>query len=236
VWTVLVISRYAEVTAPALYGRDVNLYWDLRFIPDVVAMVTRVAPIWLIVLCVGAAALLLALLFQLLRWALITAIATVTMMFWAGKWVSDKPERVVFSTPVTKTYARQVQLVAAAQSRAKTLEASPPMNSDLEYVKGADVFLIFLESYGAVSYERHDISDRLVGSRKELVAAIHDTHRSVVSAYVESPTFGGSSWLAHLSLLSGIEVRDPDTNAMLMSQQRDTLVRTFGRRAFEPWR
>ena len=37
VWTVLVLGRYADVTAPALYGRDVNLYWDLRFVPDVAA-------------------------------------------------------------------------------------------------------------------------------------------------------------------------------------------------------
>src|SRR3954470_3260895 len=37
-WVVLVISRYADVTAPALYGRDVNLYWDLRYVPAVAAM------------------------------------------------------------------------------------------------------------------------------------------------------------------------------------------------------
>jgi hypothetical protein len=248
VWTALVIGRYAEVTAPALYGRDVNLYWDLRFIPDVVAMVTRVAPLWLIALCVGTAALLLTLLYRLLRWALrivagaiaeprerraATAIAALAMMLFVTKQLTGgTPERVVFSTPVTKTYARQVQLVATALTGSKALEPSPPMNSDLAYLKGADVFLIFVESYGAVSYERHDIAGHLVDSRKKLDAAIYDTHRSAVSAYVESPTFGGSSWLAHLSLLSGIEVRDPDTNAMLMAQQRDTLVRAFGRRGF----
>ena len=45
-WIVLSIGRYAETTAPALYGRDVNLYWDLRFVPDVIAMVTRVVRAW----------------------------------------------------------------------------------------------------------------------------------------------------------------------------------------------
>src|SRR5260221_2094902 len=69
-WAGLVIGRYADVTAPALYGRDVNLYWDLRFIPDVVAMVARVAPSWLIVLGLAGAALLLTLLQRALRWAL----------------------------------------------------------------------------------------------------------------------------------------------------------------------
>ena len=53
--------------------------------------------------------------------------------------------------------------------------------------------------------------------------------RRVVSAFVESPTFGGSSWLAHISLLTGVEVRDEDTNAALMAQPRDTLVTTFSR-------
>src|SRR3954447_20866405 len=30
IWIVLVIGRYADVTATALFGRDINLYWDLR--------------------------------------------------------------------------------------------------------------------------------------------------------------------------------------------------------------
>jgi len=30
IWTGLVVGRYADVTAPALYGRQVNLFWDLR--------------------------------------------------------------------------------------------------------------------------------------------------------------------------------------------------------------
>jgi len=51
----------------------------------------------------------------------------------------------------------------------------------------------------------------------------------VVSAYVESPTFGGSSWLAHISLMSGVEVRDPETNARLMTEQRETMVTNFKR-------
>jgi len=29
-WLLLAVARYLEVTAPALYGRPVNLYWDLH--------------------------------------------------------------------------------------------------------------------------------------------------------------------------------------------------------------
>src|SRR5262245_57395262 len=48
VWVLLVLGRYEYVTAPALFGRELNLYFDLRFIPDVTAMLTRAAPLWLV--------------------------------------------------------------------------------------------------------------------------------------------------------------------------------------------
>jgi hypothetical protein len=53
-----------------------------------------------------------------------------------------------------------------------------------------------------------------------------------VSAYVESPTFGGGSWLAHLSLMSGVEVRDQYAYTSLMASRRDTIVRNFSRRGY----
>jgi hypothetical protein len=248
VWTLLVAGRYAEVTAPALYGRDVNLYWDLRFIPDVVAMATRVAPPWLIVVCVAAAGSVLALLYVLVRAALFTiaaatgdwrqrrllivASALVTLAF-AGQQVRGRgPGESAFAVPVTVTYARQVRFVAQAISGSEPVGASPAMGSDLSRVRGADVFLVFIESYGAVSFDRPEIAERLAAARTRLETAVRAGNRDAVSAYVESPTFGGSSWLAHLSLLSGIDVRDPRTNARLMTERRDTLVRVFARRGF----
>ena len=156
---------------------------------------------------------------------MITAIATVTMVL-GRQWFSDRLN-AVFHAATKRMHGK---FSSPLRHHCKTLDESGDELGP-EYVKGPTCSDL-PRSYGAVSYERHDISGHLTGSRKELEAAIHDTHRNVVSAYVESPTFGGSSWLAHLSLLSGIEVRDPDTNAMLMSQQRDTLVRTFGRRGF----
>jgi hypothetical protein len=72
----------------------------------------------------------------------------------------------------------------------------------------------------------------LAASRRRLEADIHDTGRSVVSTRVESTTFGGESWLAHISLMTGTEVRDQDTNVRLMAQQRDTLATVFARQGY----
>ncbi|HMJ86287.1 MAG TPA: hypothetical protein VK504_24085 [Vicinamibacterales bacterium] len=251
IWTVLVLGHYAEVTAPALYGRDINLYWDLQFIPDVAAMVTRVASWWLIVLSVSAAVLTLILLYALVRraWRCVAAALTddnqcralialslaVVALFIVTPAKAEVPgEDTVhrFASPVVLTYARQVRFVVEAMAGSRTLPDSPPMTFDFSRVQGADVYLVFVESYGAVSFDRPALARPIAASRARLDAAIRETGRQVISAFVESPTFGGSSWLAHISLLSGIEVRDPDTNAKLMTAQRDTLAKAFGRRGF----
>ena len=271
-WIILVLGRYAEVTAPALYGRDVNLYWDLRLIPDVAAMATRVAPLWLLVASTAVAASMLAILYFLLRSAwrsILTALADdgsadpgsadrsamrsairtphsaiilrlVLIGASAAALVGASAERLAgrntdestFTTPVTVTYARQVWFVAEAISGSSPVADSLPIDSDLSRVRGADVLLVFVESYGAVSFAHPDIAGALAGARARLEAAVRDGGRDAVSAYVESPTFGGSSWLAHLSLLSGVEVRDARTNDRLMTERRDTLIRLFARRGF----
>jgi hypothetical protein len=110
---------------------------------------------------------------------------------------------------------------------APALGASPVLNIQLEELRRADVLLIFLESYGAVTFDNPEFSSTLAKSRELLASEISAAGRRVVSAYVESPTFGGSSWLAHLSLLSGVEVRDEYANVSLMAQNRKTLVTTF---------
>ena len=58
VWVVLIAGRYLDVTAPGLYGREFNLYWDSQHLGNVTAMLARAVPVWLIAL---AAASLLAL-------------------------------------------------------------------------------------------------------------------------------------------------------------------------------
>ena len=48
VLTLLVLGRYAEVMAPALYGRPINLFWDARYLPQVIPMLVQSAPLPLV--------------------------------------------------------------------------------------------------------------------------------------------------------------------------------------------
>jgi hypothetical protein len=94
-------------------------------------------------------------------------------------------------------------------------------------VAGNDVLLMFLESYGAATYDMSAIEPIVAPARAELAAAAAATGRRVVSAFVTSPTFGGASWLAHSTLMSGFEVRESGSYAKLLTQQRDTVPKLF---------
>lgn len=248
VWMLLVLGRYADVTTSALFGREVNLYWDLRFVPDVIALFVRVAPWWGVLAVVAAAIGVLWLLASVIRWAVrcvltegaiaparapLGVVAAVLLATFFLQPVRDYETPLVpFASPITPVYVRQALVAATAVTGRSLVPASPPMATDLSRVRGADVFVIFLESYGSVTYDRPSFAAELSDSRAMLSAAIADTGRRVVSTAATSPTFGGSSWLAHISLLSGVEVRTPDTNAMLMAQKRDTLVTVFARHGY----
>jgi hypothetical protein len=248
-WVALVVGRYVDVTARALYGRDVNLYWDLRYLPSVGAMFAEVATPWLTVAFLAVALALPVLLYVPTWWAIgrigdaageppfrraLGAAAGAVLLLWVAQGVGWSVPTVRFSEPVSPTYARELAQLAyeATGAGVRALGTPTPIRSDLAHVDGADVLLVFLESYGAVSWDRPAFAQSLAESRADFEAAIQETNRSVVSAFVESTTFGGESWLAHISLLSGTEVRDQGTNVRLMAQERDTLVKAFGRHGY----
>lgn len=249
-WVFLVLGRYVDVTVPSLYGRDLNLYWDARHLPAISAMLATVAESWLVALTIGtviivplliylAARLMFLCVIDSLHIAVVrrtvgvTAIAGIILataqMF--NVHVSLAPR---FAAPVTHAYFQQATSFAYEMtgSGVRALPPPAPVSSKLDRVNGADVFIIFVESYGAVSWDQQVFVEPLSESRKRLENDIDTTGRAVASAFVESTTFGGESWLAHISLLSGTEVRDQKTNMRLMAQSRDTMVTTFSRHGY----
>ena len=247
VWVVLIAGRYVDVTTRALYGRDVNPYWDLRHVPSVGAMFATAAEPWQTALFTLVAIAAPVAVYLGARWCLgrvgnvvvthvgrrmLAAGAGLVAALFAAEQVGWRPvDRVRFADPVASAFAREAYELAYEMSGAGLAALGPPpvLRSDLSRVAGADVLVVFMESYGVVSWERPAFVDALAEDRARFAADIRETGRDVVSARVESTTFAGESWLAHISLLSGTEVRDDRTNARLMAQERDTLVTVFQR-------
>jgi hypothetical protein len=94
----------------------------------------------------------------------------------------------------------------------------------LTALRGKDVVVVFVESYGRVAVEQSPhVAAALDAAARGLTAAGYSSR----SAWLTSPTFGGISWLAHSSLQSGLWVSSQQRYDQLLDTDRLTLARAF---------
>lgn len=256
----LIAGRYADVTAPSLFGRPINFYWDLPQLPRFLWVSALENPAWVSLAAVAIVAVGLCLLFALVRWCLATILQSVapwtlrTFSAWlltfaaallaaahlawvpgTGRWVSN----AVFPMLV-----QQAGLLWDAHAPGRLTYALPAITpiEDALQTHGPDVFpalgkrdvnLIFLESFGAVLYDHPQARAATDPARRALQDVLTASGRGVVSGFFRSPTVGGASDLAHLSLLSGIDLSDARRHNLLLTTQRPTLLHLFKQAGYE---
>jgi hypothetical protein len=254
VYFLLVLGRYIDVTVPSLFGRPVNLFWDIPQIPRFLWVSAQSLPLWQSAGLVLAALLLLGLIYAVLaraiavaardavpyalhtRW--VWAVTALAVAVAAANYAGVRATWGFVSKPVVPTYARQARLLVAALlpqaaqaaiPQASVLDAAvaAPLASALGALRGRDLYLIFLESYGAVLYDDPRAAAPMRTLRTRLAGDLAAGGWQVASAFVRSPTFAGASDLAHLGLLSGIDLSDPMRHDVLLTTQRPTLIRLF---------
>jgi hypothetical protein len=257
-YLLLVLGRYADVTAPSLFGRPINLYWDGLQIPRFLWVSAQELAWWqstgmvlLVLACVG-------LLWAALRWGIAVAArdAATYALRHRWTWVSTGLATLlavgnlagvqatwpVVSKPVIPTYWRQAQLLAAAAQTATLQQVLPQRTAidealaqpgALQALAGRDVYFIMLESVGAIVVDDPRASVPLRPVRAQFAADVAASGRAMVSAYFTSPTFAGGSDLAHLGLLAGMDLSDPFRHDLLLTTDRPTLNTLFRRHGYQ---
>ncbi|HET8953060.1 MAG TPA: CDP-alcohol phosphatidyltransferase family protein [Solirubrobacteraceae bacterium] len=99
----------------------------------------------------------------------------------------------------------------------------------LRGLRGKDVLLVFVESYGRVAVQDSSFAPRIRAVLDQGTAQLRDAGFASRSAFLTSPTFGGLSWLAHSTLQSGIRVDGQRRYDQLVDNGRLTLTRAFER-------
>ncbi|MFM1879774.1 MAG: hypothetical protein RLZZ344_8 [Pseudomonadota bacterium] len=257
---VFVLARYLDVTAPSLFGRAVSLYWDIPQIPRFLWVWASDAPWWAGLSALIGTSILLGLLVIVIwrsigyvardlahpfarhpvTWIL-TGLATILI---GANYAGVQATWPYVSKPVIPTYWKQIGLLLDAQSSSAMAEALPrqtpieaamaqtPLTA-LERLEGRDVMMVFLESFGAFLYDNTEAQRATEEKRRQLNAALRNSGRWVVTAFFRSPTVGGASDLAHMSVLSGVDLSDPRRHDLLLTTQRPTLITLFGQQGYE---
>lgn len=259
VYLLMAVGRYADVVVPNLLGRPVNLYWDVPELPRFLWVTAQGFPLWLSALAAGAVLLLVWGFHRLLMLAMNTVadrIEPVSRKWWlwsmfavltvavALNYTEDPEKQGFVSKAVIPVYWKEAMKLRdiLTPSRAALLlpattvvdEAlAKPETQLLAGLRHRDLNLIFLETYGAVLYDQADSSQAVASTRADLERAIAASGRQVVSAFYVSPTIGGASDLAHLSVLSGIDLKDSRKHDVLLTTQRRTLTDVFERAGYE---
>ncbi len=99
----------------------------------------------------------------------------------------------------------------------------------LTALRGKDVVVVFVESYGRVAVEGSDATSGLGAVLDDGTRRLRAAGFTARSAWLRSPTFGGVSWLAHATLQSGVWVDGTRRYDDLLRSDRLTLTRAFGR-------
>jgi hypothetical protein len=119
------------------------------------------------------------------------------------------------------------------QTFAKAISVDPfrdtPDQQMLTGLRGKDVLLVFVESYGRVAVQGSTFSPRIDAVLDAGTKRLSDVGFSSRSAFLTSPTFGAGSWLAHSSLQSGLWVDSQQRYNQLVTGERQTLTGIFGR-------
>ena len=178
------------------------------------------------------------------RRTLVTGLLTVGLAGWlllsvAGvQLVPDRP--VAIRQTSTSVVARTVGIVDGLADRRRFDEqagtdpyAAVPANRLLTGLRGKDVLLVFVESYGRSAVEDPGLDpkiDRLLDDGSRQLAADGFGARS---AYLTSSTVGGGSWWAESSVLSGLWIDSQARYRELTAGHRLTLTGAFGRAGWD---
>jgi phosphatidylglycerophosphate synthase len=154
----------------------------------------------------------------------------------AGLSLQFTPGSPVAAASATGLTIAQVRATQAAFSdprifgraiHARDPASTVPAPDLLTGLRGKDVLIVFVESYGQVAVRGTSFSPGIDTLLRQRTASLAHAGWSTQSAWLRSPTFGGISWLAHSTLQSGLWVDSTQRYAELVASQRFTLSDAF---------
>jgi hypothetical protein len=233
---VLLISirlfRMGDLLVPTYFNRPFNLYIDSRYIPDlfnllwhsfsawIVLSMTIVFMIGLVLVCWGLwiSIRIIHRAFGQARlrrgfWVL-TIIETLLVVSFIKGYFPDKLSPP--GTACTPRLVEEIRFIATVDAIwqktdthfKEAAERARQFRRPLDLLGNADVHIFFIESYGLTLYDNPRHAERFLPLAKTFHSAMERAGLKTCTSVMQSPTFGGASWLAFGTLESGVWLPD----------------------------
>ncbi len=110
-----------------------------------------------------------------------------------------------------------------------TAAEAVPGSELLTALRGKDVIIAFVESYGRVAFQDPSMSPQIAGTLDAGTDQLTQAGFAARSAFLTSSAFGGGSWLAHATFQSGLWIDSQQRYDQLVASDRLTLSSAFKR-------
>ena len=210
------LLQLASAAVEHILDRSLDLYFDFRHVPHLLALYLDAAG-WRGTLVLTAGAFGAVLLLWLTTRALVAieramARPTTALGSLGAALIGLLLIALPFARPIDAAAARAAgdQSLAAWRAfmvlhgfdrrYAAALDAPQPAAGKLPGLKGKDVYLVFVESYGTVALDDPAYRRALAPALAEFAGTVEGAGYTLLSSRLVSPVFGGGSWLAHGTL------------------------------------
>jgi len=222
---ILRIIRIGDTVVPMYFNRPLNLYIDSAYISSLYDLL-KTSSLKEDVLLISASAMLVVLGYLVLSWyawrlaaknlseksTRITVLVLSGLLFSAtfisGWQPTETPAivRLYQETLSTRQQLKNQQAVVARME--KTAQDRKTDSVSLKGLEGADVLFFMVESYGHIVFSRPQYRKAIKATMSNFAKVLERHQFIAVSSYLESPTYGGISRLAHGTLEFGFRVEN----------------------------
>lgn len=228
----LLCFRAADSLVPLFFDRPFELYTDWSYLPDLYALMRDTqGPLLFYPALAALAAVLAAAGYGLYRAfaALATGFRRAT---YRAVFLGASGLLVLLSLTAGLPFVsgsslpRLVEEVVKAARRPAYAEAqreylaersNETVSAPLSGLGGVDVLVFIVESYGYTLYSEPVHFDPIRKDLERIEAGLQGAGYRLVSTFLDSPAFGGNSWLADSTLASGVRVENEEAYRLLLS-------------------
>ncbi len=247
------VVRLGDGVQEQYYSQPFNLYTDLPLVPELVRFAYSTLGWWQLALGVPLLLMGLALVALALYRALAYAetylsrdrhIATMSILgaasflltmigghepqhdrlYWSGFATSIVPRLRHEAKFVLNVYSDRAEFRKHMQAVEQRLASTP---ADLSRLRGKNVLLFLVESYGQTVFDKPAFARTTADTFARFERDLGARGFGMASGGLDSPTYGGRSWLAHATLSTGVRTQNQLQHELVCAAKPKAIARFF---------
>jgi len=249
------LFRLADALVPMVFNRPFNLYLDARHLPDLLRFGWMLLSPTVFALALAGFALAL----PSMAWGVLRSLKILhgglaatnrkpllsclaAGVIAAGAWSGIRPHDppTWLGSAALPRLAEEIRAILDLDGIRRrdqaaidaAIERSRGTPTNLNALNRTPVFFFVIESYGQTVFSEPDHAARVSPVVKAVEADLRAAGFGMCSAYLASPTFGGTSWLAHGTLASGVRLDSQTRHDLLLGSDLTPLAEHFNRAGY----